>query len=142
MSATYDDIIALPRPEPKTHPPMPRLARAAQFAPFAALSGYEAVIAEAARLTAEQIELSEDAKQELNETLLRLAEQTDPPGSPAAVELTWFEPDGLKLGGEYRCERVAVRRVDRSFRLLELEDRSVIPIDRIYALRLCAPEDP
>ena len=135
MSGKYDDIIGLPGPEPRTHPRMPRQERAAQFAPFAALTGYEAVIAEAARLTARQIELSEDAKHELNEELTRLADRTEPPGTPAAVELTWFEPDGLKLGGAYVTKTVTVHRVDRTARVLELEDRSLIEIDRIYALR-------
>ena len=135
MSGKYDDIIRLSRPVSRAHPPMPIEARAAQFAPFAALTGYEAVIEEAARLTARQIELGEDAARELNEKLTRLADRIAPPGGPAAVELTWFEPDGLKLGGEYVTRTVTVRRVDQSFRLLELEDHSLIRIDQILDLR-------
>ena len=136
MAGKYDDIIDLERPASKRHPPMPLRERAAQFAPFAALTGYEEVIREAERLTARQIELSEDAKADINESLVRLAALTDPPGEPVRVELTWFEPDGLKLGGEYRSRAVPVRRVDLASRLLELEDRSGIPIDRILDLRL------
>ena len=135
MSGKYDDIIRLPRPVSRRHSPMPREERAAQFAPYAALTGYDGVIREAARLTARQIELDEDALQLLNEDLSRLAALTDPSGATANVELTWFEPDGLKLGGEYRTQVVTVRRVDRTYRLLELEDRSVIPIDAILKLR-------
>ncbi len=135
MSGKYDDIIDLPAPEPRTRPRMPREERAAQFSPFAALTGYEDVIEEAARLTAERIELSEDAKLELNEKLNRLAALTDAPGTPVQVELTWFEPDGCKLGGAYVTEKVTVRRVDRTYRCLELEDRSLIEIDRIFSLR-------
>ena len=135
MSGRYDDIIHLERPASKRHPPMPLANRAAQFAPFAALSGYEAVIEEAARLTARQIELDEDAKADLNRVLVELAARTDPPGEPVRVKLTWFEPDGLKLGGAYRSETVTLRRVDRAYRLLELSDRSLIEIDRVLDIR-------
>lgn len=130
MSGKYDDIINMERPVSKRHPPMPRANRAAQFAPFAALTGYEAVIDEAARLTARQIELDEDAKAEINRQLLALVARTDA-GEPVQVELTWFEPDGLKLGGAYRTELVLVRRVDQTYRLLELSDHRVIEIDRV-----------
>ena len=135
MSGQYDDIMHLSRPASRRHPPMPIAERAAQFAPFAALTGYEAVIEEAARLTACQIELSEDARAELNRCLLELAGRTDLPGEPVSVKLTWFEPDGLKLGGAYRTETVTIRRVDRSYRLLELADRSLIEIDRVLDVR-------
>ena len=130
MHGKYDDIINMERPVSKRHPPMPLANRAAQFAPFAALTGYEAVIDEAARLTARQIELDEDAKAEINRQLLALAARTDA-GEPVQVELTWFEPDGVKLGGAYRTETVLVRRVDQAYRLLELSDRSLIEIDRV-----------
>ena len=135
MSGKYDDIIHLERPVSKRHPPMPIANRAAQFAPFAALTGYEAVIDEAARLTDRQIELDEDAKAEINRQLLALAARTDA-GEPVQVELTWFEPDGLKLGGAYRTELVLVRRVDQSYHLLELSDRSLIEINRVLNVRM------
>lgn len=135
MSGQYDDIIHLSRPVSRRHPPMPIAERAAQFAPFAALTGYEAVIEEAARLTARQIELSEDAKAELNRCLLELAARIEAPGEPIPVKLTWFEPDGLKLGGAYRTETVRLRRIDQSYRLLELADRSLIEIDRVLHIQ-------
>lgn len=135
MHGKYDDIINMERPVSRRHPPMPLANRAAQFAPFAALTGYEAVIDEAARLTARQIELDEDAKAEINRQLLALAARTDA-GEPVQVELTWFEPDGLKLGGAYRTETVLVRRVDQSYHLLELSDRSLIEINRVLNVRM------
>ena len=135
MAGKYDDIIDLERPVSRRHPPMTMAQRAAQFAPFAALTGYEEVIAEAARLTARPVELSEDAGRELDEQLALLAAKTDAPGALAAVELTWFVEDGLKLGGEYVTRTLTVRRVDRTYRLLELEDRSTIPIDAILNMR-------
>lgn len=136
MAGRYDDIIHLERPVSRQHPPMPLKERAAQFSPFAALTGYEAVIREAGRLTARQIQLDEDALQELNEQLTLLAARIERDGAPVSVELTWFEPDGLKLGGEYLTDTLPVRRVDGTFRLLELEDRSVIEIARILRVRL------
>ena len=136
MAGRYDDIIGLERPVSPRHPPMPMAERAAQFAPFAALTGYDEVIAEAARLTARKIELSEDATQELNDTLLELARQVEVSDGPVSADVTWFEPDGLKLGGEYVTRTLNVRRVDRTYRLLELEDRSVIPINAVLNLRL------
>ncbi len=135
MSGKYDDIINLERPVSKRHPPMPLANRAAQFAPFAALTGYEAVIDEAARLTDRQIELDEDAKAEINRQLLALAARTDA-GEPVQVELTWFEPDSRKSGGVYRTELVLVRRVDQSYHLLELSDRSLIEINRVLNVRM------
>ena len=135
MAGKYDDIINLDRPVSRKHSPMPMEERAAQFSPFAALTGYEDVIAEAARLTAEQIELDEDARQELDRELTRLAQRIET-GGPTEAELTWFVPDGLKLGGEYLTRRVRIRRVDQTYRLLELEDRSLIEIARILNLRL------
>lgn len=135
MSGKYDDIINLERPVSKRHPPMPLANRAAQFAPFAALTGYEAVIDEAARLTDRQIELDEDAKAEINRQLLALAARTDA-GVPVQVELTWFEPDSRKSGGVYRTELVLVRRVDQSYHLLELSDRSLIEINRVLNVRM------
>ena len=135
MAGRYDDIIDLERPVSRRHSPMPMAERAAQFAPFAALTGYEEVIAEAARLTARPVELSEDAGRELDEQLALLAAKTGAPGALAAVELTWFVEDGLKLGGEYVTRTLTVRRVDRTYRLLELEDRSTIPIDAVINIR-------
>ncbi len=135
VAGKYSDIIHLDRPISKNHSPMPAEERAAQFSPFAALTGYEDVIQEAARLTASPIELDEDAKQELNRLIQVLSERIQREGNCLA-EITWFEPDGLKLGGAYVTSMASVRRVDQTYRLLELEDRSVIEIDRILDLRL------
>ena len=135
MAGRYDDIIHLQRPASRNHPPMPMSERAAQFSPFAALTGYEDVIAEAGRLTARRIELDEDAKQELNRSLIALALRLEAGEGPLPVELTWFVPDGLKLGGAYVTRVLSVRRVDQSCRLLELEDRSLIEFEQILDLR-------
>lgn len=135
MRNPYQDMLDMPRPVSKAHSPMPVSERAAQFAPFAALTGFDDIIEEAARLTTQRVELDEDAKRELDEKLNRLAARLDRDGQGVPVELTWFEPDPLKLGGSYRTQPVCVRQLDRTFRLLELEDRSVITFQQLLELR-------
>ena len=131
MPGRYDDILHLSRPVSE-HAPMPMAERAAQFSPFAALTGYDRVIDEAARLTAEPLILGEDAREELSRRLALLAAEAD---RRPTVELTWFEPDARKLGGAYVTQAVTVRRVDSAYGVIELEDRSLIPIERISDLR-------
>ena len=96
----YDDIIDLPHHVSRTHPPMPLLNRAAQFAPFAALTGYGDAIAEAARLTEDQQELSEADRLALGEKLALLRDSL---ASSPTVTLTYFQPDERKAGGGRRA---------------------------------------
>ena len=94
----YGDILNLPHHQSKVHPQMSIYDRAAQFSPFAALTGHEAAIKETARLTEEQVELDEDKQEELNEKLQTLiAYATEHP----TVSVTYFKPDDKKTGGEY-----------------------------------------
>ena len=104
----YDDIIGMPHPTSKKHPRMSRLNRAAQFAPFAALTGYGDAITEAARLTGDQAELTEAERLALGEKLAMLRDSLD--ASPI-VTITYFQPDARKAGGEYVTLTGAVRRV-------------------------------
>ncbi|MBQ8108963.1 MAG: hypothetical protein IJ124_02215 [Clostridia bacterium] len=120
----YDDIIDLPRPVSRRHAPMPMLNRAAQFSPFAALTGYGAAIEEAARLTDRWIDLSESEKLELSEKLGALR-----PGD--AMELTYFIPDLRKDGGRYETQRVILRQVIPSEGRLTLSDGRSIDLDAI-----------
>ena len=124
----YDDIIGLPRPTSNKHPRMPRLNRAAQFAPFAALTGYGDAIDEAARLTEEMRTLSGDDQLILGEKLALLKSRLD--ASPA-VTVTYFQPDARKAGGEYVSVTGPVRRVREYERELVLADGKVIPFERI-----------
>ena len=94
----YDDIIDLPRHKSSTRPPMPREKRAAQFAPFAALTGHEEAVKETARLTDKKIELDETMKAILNEKLKII--KRDLVKKPY-VEITYFQPDKRKAGGYY-----------------------------------------
>ena len=96
----YDDIISLPHHVSAKHPQMPLIDRAAQFSPFAALTGLGAALDETARLTDARIELSEERKEEINLALRRLQEQTAS-GEAPEVEITWFCTDDKKSGGAY-----------------------------------------
>lgn len=94
----YDDIIHLPHHVSARHPQMPPEERAAQFSPFAALSGHEEAIRETARLTEDCALLDEDRREELNEQLLVLRERED---REPEIAVTYFRPDVRKSGGAY-----------------------------------------
>ena len=127
----YDDIIDLPHHVSPKRAGMPMLDRAAQFSPFSALTGYEDVIEESGRLTEVSTELTESARQVLNEKLLRLQEkQADRP----AVTVTFFRPDDRKAGGSYVTVTGNVRRVDDCLQVLCLTDGTAIPMDAIYEI--------
>lgn len=125
MSGPYDDIIHLPRPISRTHPPMSMRDRAAQFSPFAALSGHEAALAETARLTEQRPELGEDSREALDRRLQLLADWLP---EPVTVTVTYFQPDRQKVGG--RCVSVTgqLLRFDRLRQCLLLADRREIPL--------------
>ena len=105
----YDDIIDLPHYVSRKHPQMPLLDRAAQFAPFAALTGHEAAIKETARLTEEEIELDENSKELLD---LRLQQLQEHLSEQPEVTVTYFCPDEKKAGGAYETVTGAVKKVD------------------------------
>ena len=100
----YDAILDHPRHVSAVHPQMSMLGRAAQFSPFAALTGYGDQITEAARLTDHRIKLTEAEEAEIGRKLGALKRGDE-------VELTWFVPDGRKAGGRYVTERVTVKQV-------------------------------
>ena len=127
----YDDIINLPHHVSATRPQMSMINRAAQFSPFAALTGYDAAIRETGRLTDSRIELSEDSRADLDrkQQLLsdRLAEHPE-------VSVTYFVPDGKKAGGAYVTVTGNVKKLDDFQRLMVLTDGTVVPVDEILAL--------
>ncbi len=126
----YDDIIRLPHHVSPTRPQMPRQDRAAQFSPFAALTGYEAATREAARLTEERIILDETAQDELDRKLQLLAATAS---ARPEICCTCFQPDGKKDGGAYVAVCGAVKSVDSEKKQLVL-DNVRIPFADIYAL--------
>lgn len=113
-SHKYDDIIHLPHHVSSVHPPMSLQNRAAQFSPFAALTGYEDQICEAARLTDTRIDLSESMKELLDEKLQMIQEQLEAGRGTARpyVSITYFQPDMQKEGGEYVTLQGAVKKID------------------------------
>ena len=115
----YDDIISLARPDTPGHPPMPREARAAQFSPYAALTGYEDAIEEAARLTDRRVEGDEEGQGRLNACLKRLkARLKERPG----VRVTCFRPDEFKEGGAYVMLEGRLKKLNEEEQWLQLED--------------------
>lgn len=128
MSGNYDDIISLPHPEPRTHPRMSLHDRAAQFSPFAALTGHSAAIAETGRLTDSRITLDESEMARVDAALQRLRELL--PQAPA-VSITYFVPDERKAGGSYQTVTGTARRIDTVNGVLLLTDQRVIPIPDI-----------
>ena len=127
----YEDIINLPHHRSRKHPPMPVLDRAAQFSPFAALTGHDAAIKETARLTDRRIELDEYEIAILDEQLQIIKEkQKEQP----QVMVTFFQPDDRKAGGEYRTITNAVKKIDEYEKLLILNDGMRIRIEDIVEL--------
>lgn len=127
----YDDIIHLPHHVSSKHPQMPVYDRAAQFAPFAALTGHDAAIQETARLTDERAELDENEKAQLDERL-RMVHETlaDQPN----VTVTYFQPDGRKSGGTYVTVTGNVKKIDMYDHALIMTDGLRIPLDEIFGI--------
>lgn len=128
MNGPYDDIINLPHHVSNTHPQMPMQDRAAQFSPFAALSGYEETIKEAGRLVDEQVLLSEE---ELSELDAKFRILSDCLYERPEVTFTYFIPDYKKDGGSYVTETKAVKKTDLFARKIILDDGTSISMDNI-----------
>ena len=139
-SKNYSDILFASRPVSRSHPPMPRKDRAAQFAPFAALTGYEDALREAARPTSSRIELDEDEKEELDRTLSFLFSQLSAQGVSQSVRITFFLPDQKKAGGSYVTVSGTLRKFHSVSRILVLEEtdgkQHSIPVADILRLEL------
>ena len=131
MTGSYTDILNLPHPTSKKHPRMTRTARAAQFAPFAALTGYNEAIKETSRLTDEQLDLDDTEKDQLNEKL-QLLRQNLPRQLP--ITITFFIPDTQKTGGSYQTITGSVKKIQEYERRLIMTDGTIIPLDAIIGL--------
>ena len=127
----YDDIIDLPHYVSETHPPMSRADRAAQFSPFAALTGYDSAIKETGRLTDEKIELDEEALTALDMKYQLLMDAFD---DAPEVTITYFQPDERKAGGKYITATGAVKKVDDFERQITMQDGSKIPMDDVLSI--------
>lgn len=124
MNKSYDDIINLERPVSLKHPKMTNYDRAAQFSPFAALTGYEEKVSESGRITDSKIELTEEEKTRIDAVLSEL-EDGD------LVKVIYFQPDSSKSGGEYLEIVRDFRKIDSIERTIEFGDRSRISLDSL-----------
>ena len=127
----YEDIIYLPHHRSKKHAPMPLADRAAQFSPFAALTGHEAAIKETARLTDRKIEIDEYEIAVLDEKLQKIKEQLK---AYPEVTITYFQPDMRKEGGEYVTITQRVKKIDEYAKAMIMEDSTRILIEDIVEI--------
>lgn len=128
----YDDIILLPHHISKRHPQMTALNRAAQFSPFAALSGHGDAIREIARLTDSFVELDEGRKEQIDGQLWLIRDNLD---SQLEIEATYFQPDEKKHGGVYVTKSGRVKKIDEYSRRIIFTDGGTIPIERLFSIR-------
>ena len=133
MSSKYDEIINLPHHVSRTRPQMPMADRAAQFAPFAALTGYGDAVKETGRLTDEKVELGESALDALNVKLARLREHL---ASAPEVTFTYFKPDERKAGGAYLTTKGVVKKIDDYERVIVLRDGTRLVLDDILDMEI------
>jgi len=127
----YNDILNMPYPNPDIEKDFPdKILRAAQFAPFAALTGYDEAVEETARLTDSKVELDEYQKAELNDKLIFLNNSE----SDEEVCITYFLPDKKKSGGAYITKKGIVLKIREYEKDVVMDDGSEIPIDDIIAI--------
>ena len=127
----YEDIVNLPPHISKKHPQPTMMDRAARFAPFAAITGYEEMVLEEARITEERIDLDEGTLSILNEKLNMMQEFID---EEPEIKITYFEPDKKKSGGAYIDITGTVKRIDEYECLVIMTDGKKIRIEDIYSL--------
>ena len=133
MSGKYEDILHLPHPDSPKHPRMSLHDRAAQFSPFAALTGHSAAIAETGRLTDQRVEMDEYEMARVDAELQRLQELL--PGEPTA-SITYFVQDERKNGGSYQTVTRSVKRIDAVSGMIQMTDRPLIPIADVFSIEI------
>lgn len=119
MKKAYEDIIHLPHHVSTRRPPMSARDRAAQFSPFAALTGYDSAVKETARLTDERVELDECMKDMLSDRLQCLIACME---EQPEIQITYFQPDGKKKGGAYRTAIGSAKKIDVWERIILMAD--------------------
>ena len=131
MSGMYDDIIDLPHHVSLSRPKMSRRDRAAQFAPFSALTGYGAIVSEEARLTSSKIELDEYEKELINNVILEVIDRIE---EMPRIKVTYFEPDARKSGGQYVLYEGQVVEVDEFDKKILFDDGKGIFVEDIISI--------
>lgn len=137
MKGKYDDMIDMPHHVSVGRPHMPVLDRAAQFAPFAALTGYDRTIDERGRLTDRRMELDEAQKAVINEELQRALSVIE---HHPVIRITYFIPDKEKEGGSYSTIHGPLAKINEIRRELVMEDKTRIPIDDMIEFEYCDRE--
>lgn len=130
MNEKYKDMLWLPHPVSATHPRMSLQDRAAQFSPFAALTGYEDALKETARLTDHFVELDEDRKQEIDRQIGYLQQHMR---EELTVKITYFVPDTRKNGGAYNILEGCVQKIDENSKSLRIQGTEIL-VDKIYQI--------
>lgn len=133
MSGKYDDIINLPHPTSKKHPRMSRQNRAAQFSPFAALTGYHEAILETERITENKRELSEEAANELNHKISFLQQEKT---GMKKIKVIYFKEDNAKDGGTYITKEDYFKRIKTNEGVLVLASGMQIPLNDIFKIEI------
>ena len=133
MTNDYDDIINLPHYEPKHHPRMSMWNRAAQFAPFAALTGYDAAIRESGRFTDDWVGLSESGNEKMNRKMELIVSMVLE--HPSMI-IEYFLPDEHKAGGSYQTYSGNVKRIDEYEKYIEFTDGKIIPLEAIRDIKI------
>ena len=124
----YEDIINMPHHVSKKHPQMSIWSRSAQFAPFAALTGYDDAVKETARLTDKRLEIDEGLKNILNNKLQYILENKL---LQPEITFTYFVYDTKKSGGKYIEKTGVVKKIDLNEKYIMLKDKTKISIDEI-----------
>jgi len=124
----YQDIMNLPSYISKKYPRMTMNNRAAQFMPFAALTGYEDAVIEAGRLTSRKLELSEDEQDIINRKIQVIKEKIE---KKIKVKITYFIEDKYKVGGEYQNIENFVKRIDETNQIMIMDDKTKILMNSI-----------
>lgn len=133
MNDKYHNIINLPHPISKKHPKMSLYNRAAQFAPFAALNGYENALEETLRKTRDKTILSEEMKNEINDKLLVINSNIN---KKPTITITYYIPDDKKRGGNYHTITNSIKRIDLDNNKIVFTDNTKILIDDIFDINL------
>ena len=136
MNNPYEDIMHLSRPVSTRHIPMSMHDRAAQFSPFAALTGYDAAIEETARLTDHQAELAESSKDVLDKKIRAIQDIID---TMPEVTVTFFEPDLRKAGGAYRTITGRVKKIDEYNKALIFQDEAAVQFWQLHDIAFSTP---
>lgn len=131
MTDKYEDIINLPRHISKKRSPMPTKDRAAQFSPFAALTGHDAAVKETARVTERRIDLDQYMKEDLNDKLQILIKRIK---ENPKIKIRYFQTDKNKDGGTYIIVNNRVKKIDEYEKIIFMEDNTIVSIDDIVKL--------